>query len=99
MRVLDFRQGWIDGTRMFLIWRLLVFAIASGVFLAFGGEAVDPKAGAILNSLGATLAAAKSAEVELHLAVKTTNGPAAAGDLAADYLLSVDRPNKMALVL
>src|SRR5437762_2803948 len=85
---------------MVLIWRLVVFVFVSGAFFAIGAEAkIDAKANEVLNALGATLVAAKSAEVELHLAVKTTNGPVAAGDLVADYLLSVERPNRMALVL
>jgi hypothetical protein len=100
-RSLTFRRaGSMERGYMFLI-RLLCVAIAmSGVWRVVSAEAVvDAKASAILNSVSAQLAAAKTAEVELRLAVTATNGPAAVGDLAANYALSVERPNKMALVL
>src|ERR1051326_8653364 len=85
---------------MFLMRMLPVIAIALGGAFGFAADAtVDAKTGAILNALGAHLSAAKTAEVNLRLAVKNTNGPAPRGDLTADYLLSVERPNKMALVL
>src|SRR4051812_22572352 len=86
---------------MFLMRKLLVVVIAIGGALGgFGAEVrVDAKAGAILDALGAQLSAAKTAGVNLRLNVKNTNGPAPLGDLTADYLLSVERPNKMALVL
>lgn len=61
--------------------------------------AVDPDAERVLESVSAALANAKTAEVDLHLAVKTPTAPSGEGDLTADYRLSVERPNRMALVL
>lgn len=61
--------------------------------------AVDPEAGRVLDSISSTLTNARAAEVDLHLAVKTPTAPSGEGDLAADYRLSVERPNRMALVL
>lgn len=75
---------------------VLIFAS----YISFGAEArVDAKSNEILNAVGAGLAAAKSAELELRLSVKTTNGPTPGEDLAAAYTLVVERPNKFALVL
>src|SRR3954467_835190 len=87
---------------MFLI-RMLLLAVAigggaGGVAVAAEGS-VDAKATAILDGLSAQLAAAKTAEVELRLGVRATNGPAPLGDLAANYSLAIERPNKLALVL
>jgi hypothetical protein len=73
--------------------------------LCFGAEPaptpqkVDAQASEILNALGTQLAGAKTAEAQLHLSVKTPIAPKGEGDLAADYLLSISRPNKLALVV
>src|SRR6476619_7570804 len=85
---------------MFLM-RILLVAMAIGGWLrGFGAEAlVDAKVNAILNALSAQLSAAKTAEVNLRLTVSATNGPASLGEVAANYSLAVERPNKMALVL
>jgi hypothetical protein len=61
--------------------------------------AVDVEAGRLLDSISAALTNARTAEVDLYLAVKTPTAPTGEGDLAADYKLSVERPNRMALVL
>src|SRR3954469_25212957 len=84
---------------MFLI-RMLFVAMAMGGLHAFCAEAsVGAKANVILNAVSAQLAATKTAEVDLGLVVSATNGPAALGEAAANYSLSIQRPNKMALVL
>lgn len=77
-----------------------LFRIVALVFgtLCFGiHAAVDPEAARILDALSTTLTNARAAEVELRLTVKTPTAPT--GNLAADYRLSVERPNRMALVL
>ena len=61
--------------------------------------AVDVDAARILNRIGAQLTGANTAEVNLRLNVKTPTAPTGEGDLAADYKLSVERPNRMALIL
>lgn len=85
---------------MFL-FRILVIAVMAGsAWRGVATEAVvDPKADAILTALGAQLSSAQTAEVELRLGVKSTNGPAPVGDLEAIYSLAVARPNKIAMVL
>jgi peroxiredoxin len=85
---------------MFLMRMLFVALAMGGCLRGFGAEAlVDPKASAILNAACAQLSAAKKAEVILRLTVSATNGPAPLGDVAANYSLAVERPNKMALLL
>ena len=85
---------------MFLIRMLFVAMAIGSVARGLGAEAsVDAKASAILDGLSAQLSAAKTAEVDLRLGVHATNGPALLGDLAANYSLAIERPNKMALVL
>jgi hypothetical protein len=97
---LDFDRRRVDGTRMILL-RMLFVALAIGGWLGgLRAEAlIDAKASAIVNALSAQLSAAKSAEVNLRLRVSSTNGPAPLGDVAANYSLAVERPNKMALLL
>jgi hypothetical protein len=78
------------------------FRIAAFCFAALGvwvHGAVDPEAGRVLDAVSAALTNARTAEVDLHLAVKTPTAPSGEGELAADYKLSVERPNRMALVL
>lgn len=83
------------------LMRILVIAVLTAcAWQGVAAEAVvDPKADAILTALSARLSSAQTAEVELRLAVKSTNGPAPVGDLAATYSLAVARPNKIAMVL
>ncbi|HUS34445.1 MAG TPA: DUF2092 domain-containing protein [Verrucomicrobiae bacterium] len=78
-------------------FRIVAFWFAALAVCLHG--AVDPDAERVLESVSAALANAKTAEVDLHLAVKTPTAPSGEGDLTADYRLSVERPNRMALVL
>jgi peroxiredoxin len=66
---------------------------------ANAAQKVDARVNEIMVAIGAQLAPAKTAEVNLHLAVKTPTAPTGEGDLAADYFLSVQRPNRWALLL
>jgi peroxiredoxin len=85
---------------MFLIRMLFVAMAVGGVVCGVGAETpVDAKSSTILNGVSAQLSATKTAEVELRLSVHATNGPAPLGELSANYSLSIERPNKMALVL
>lgn len=85
---------------MLLIRMLLVAMAVGGAMCGVPAEAsVDAKSNAILNGVSAQLAGAKTAEVELRLRVRATNGPAPLGELNANYSLAIERPNKMALVL
>ncbi|MGZ5546314.1 MAG: DUF2092 domain-containing protein [Limisphaerales bacterium] len=90
---------------MFFKLRALFFLWAWGAIVGIGAETptpapkVDARADEILSALGAQLAGAKTAEAQLHLAVKTPIAPRGEGDLAADYSLSVARPNRLAMVV
>src|SRR4051812_25050534 len=85
---------------MFLARRFVALFAFVWSFNALAADAiVDAKSAAILQNLSLQLTAAKTAEVNLHLTAKTTNAPIADGNLAADYALAIERPNKMALVL
>jgi cytochrome c biogenesis protein CcmG/thiol:disulfide interchange protein DsbE len=99
-RGLDFRGAGVDGGRMlsFLRW-VGIFIFSCGAVFAAEAQKVDARSNEILTAIGAQLAGAKTAEVGLHLAVKTPTAPKGEGDLAADYLLSIERPNRMALVV
>ena len=60
-----------------------ILALACCVISLSVEAAVDPAAARILDSLGANLTAARTAELALHLAVKTPTAPTGEGDLAA----------------
>jgi peroxiredoxin len=76
---------------------LIRFAAVIFAAVALCRGAVDPEAARILGAVSATLTNARTAEVALHLAVKTPTAPT--GNLSANYRLSVERPNRLALVL
>lgn len=77
-------------------WVFVFVCAASGL----GAETkIDARTNEILAALGAGLTNAKTAEVNLRLAVKTPTAPNGEGNLAATYLLSVQRPNRWGLEL
>ena len=81
---------------MALTWRLvLTLSLAANIFAA---QKIDAKADDLLKRVSAHIASAKTAEVELRLGIKIP-APEGARDMAANYSLSIERPNKMALLL
>ena len=77
-----------------------IFAAILALVLALPAfAALDAESARILDHISARLTTAKTAQVNLRLNVKTPTAPTGEGDLTANYKLSVERPNRMALIL